>query len=294
MKKLTLSFLCLVLIAGFCLSSARAQDAAPTYVPAKSSWHYTWDIGPEVFYYHYTEPHFANLYGAMYGIQGDFAAIKKHWYLGLDAHAGGGWLTYSSQPTGRINNNLNSYIEPRALVGWIMGNHNTFTPYTGFGFRFLKDEQQGHTKLVGNELFEGYNRFSHYYYLPLGVAFGFDLGSGFHFAPNFEYDYFIAGEQQTQTTGLVTTYLGQNFTGVTDLHNAQHNGYGLRASLPVSKQFEYGNLIFTPFVRYWNIRESDSNTYLAVNASHTLGLITTGVEPANHTIELGAALTWQF
>lgn len=52
-----------------------------------------------------------------------------------------------------------------------MGN-SVWAPYTGFGFRYLNNDSRGETSTG----YWGYQRSSHYYYLPIGVTNRFFSG----------------------------------------------------------------------------------------------------------------------
>jgi hypothetical protein len=132
------------------------------------------------------------------------------------------------------------------------------TPYAGFGFRYLKDDSGGNTTTTGAS---HYDRESFYYYVPLGVETRTKISKSWLFEMTFEYDFFLFGTQKSHLEDVLSTY--------NTLVNDQDEGYGARGS-------------FKPFVRYWNIEDSD--TAIWTQSGVPIG---TGLEPANNTAEYG-------
>ncbi len=64
------------------------------------------------------------------------------------------------------------------------------------------------------------------------------------------------------------------------MFSKQHNGWGFRASVRLKEQKPGVNFGVEPFVRYWNIGNS--------NVSEDI------VEPENRSIETGVRLVWTF
>jgi len=237
-------------------------------------------LGPEIYYYHYTEPSFAHLQGAFYGVAGFYKVTQDAFSLKLEVHGAGGSLDYSSPISGTDNGITNYTVEPRLLVQatFKAGSQVQVTPYLGFGFRYLFDGQSGTVASTGAA---GYDRSSNYYYMPFGVEVPIAVADGWKITPTAEYDLFLYGHQHSYLTDVPGF---QN-----DLDNTQHRGTGFRASLMAEGKTPIGEFQFGPFVRYWRI--GASNLQPVIFDGMQVGV---GQEPANHTIELGAAAFYVF
>lgn len=144
------------------------------------------------------------------------------------------------------------------------------TPYAGFGMRFLHDDQSDTygTFDYGGSTYSinGYKRTSEYYYLPMGVDLKQPLGPAWALGLNGEFDVFLYGHQKSfvdTTSGSVAK-------------NVQNEGYGLRASLRLEKTANPIGFSLEPFVRYWDIENSD--------------IADGGMEPSNTTREIGVKM----
>jgi hypothetical protein len=165
----------------------------------------------------------------------------------------------------------------RALLLGAQGG-SRITPFLGYGYRRLYDELGGRVTSTGAL---GYDRLSQYHYAPLGVEGLFFLGDRWSVRPTLEYDYFIAGSQDS--------YLSQTGLGLGDLHNSQDSGYGVRASLLFGTIIGSLRMEFGPYLRYWKIDDSDIQP--VVFSGVTVG---GGFEPANETYEAGLAVKVNF
>ena len=137
------------------------------------------------------------------------------------------------------------------------------TIYAGVGSRFLKDYESGDPA--------GYDRQSHYVYVPIGFNTLRNLAGNWLMSANAEFDLWIRGTQ--------TTDLGK-FGGPT-IHSKQNSGYGLRGSLGFEYTTKEAAFIVKPFARYWNVAKSEVDSF-------------GGYEPKNNTIEIGLDLTLRF
>ena len=170
-------------------------------------------------------------------------------------------------------------IETRALAGkdfnWKDGR---FTPYSGFGFRFLHDDPSDTEAVIdyygSAVVVNGYKRTSEYYYLPLGVDFVQSLGPTLRMGARMEYDHLFYGIQKS----YMETAVG------TPVENRQDKGMGVRASVSLEKDFRYWGLRLEPFIRYWDLRDSHwTPTEVCVPGTPCMG----AVEPQNTTREIG-------
>jgi len=177
--------------------------------------------------------------------------------------------------TYRIRNVDDFLGEVRALGGYDFPifESTTITPFTGFGYRFLKDNLSKDNA--------GYRREANYFYSPIGAETNTPLAQGWSAGVSAEYDFFWFGRQDTFYSDLDPLF--------SDITNDQNKGYGLRGSLKVHKEMEDKNFIFEPYVNYWNIGSSD-----------TVGLKHTGVvghlitEPKNNSTEIGMRVAVEF
>ena len=190
-------------------------------------------------------------------------------HYGLEGRYAWADLDYTSGSTGSDNDEPNRMVELRGILGrdFYPTPSVVITPYGGFGFRYLVDDSGGRQTTTGQY---GYDRKSHYFYLPVGFNYTYQPNKDWRIVSNAEYDYFISGWQKSYLSDVPVP-------GYFDVRNNQKHGYGVRGSIKFIKILPFVNLSIEPFVRYWHI--DDSNV---ANA----GLID-GMEPENTTIESG-------
>jgi len=138
-------------------------------------------------------------------------------------------------------------------------------PFMGVGYRYLNDG--------ADKSQYGYRREANYYYVPLGLEHKFDAESNSGWTAGFviEYDYFWFGKQ------------------VSDLSNEQKDGYGYRASLKFRRSTDRVDMSIEPFIRYWNIAQSDTQIITYYGYPYALGY-----EPANNSTEIGCKFIVRF
>jgi len=191
-----------------------------------------------------------------------------------------GEVNYDSVNTGTQEEVEDFALEFRALFGGdIPWEHGiVFTPYSGLGYRYLNDDSQGEFTTSGHA---GYERESHYFYIPLGLETTFALKRGWLMGVKGEYDWFLTGEQ--------TSHLADATPGLSDVTNDQDHGYGWRMSLKFLKYNDEFDVLIEPFWRHWEIKDSQSSAirYQGVAIGY-------GIEPKNDTDELGANISVHF
>lgn len=136
-------------------------------------------------------------------------------------------------------------------------------PYLGLGVRYLVDklDESGPS---------GYRRNSTYIYMPLGFNLTKEFSYGWSLTANGQFDWLLSGQQKSEDMGDAIT-----------INNKQNDGYGLRGSIKLAKQFTNFGVFVEPFIRYWHIQTSEAE------------YITDGfylykfVEPENQTREYG-------
>jgi hypothetical protein len=260
--------------AALLLSLAAGADAAAQ--EAK----FSWAAGAELHYQRYEEPSVGvEMEGPFLGGTLEGRLDANLWMLRADGRVAYGVMDYSSRDTGSDEGIANYVFEGRIVGGRTLpfSADASVTPYAGYGYRTLYDDGGGRRTTTGHA---GYDRWSQYHYIPIGIDGDFRLSPSWSMKPNFEYDYFITGTQ--------TSYLS-DVRGFSDVENDQDSGYGLRASLMFATNWGQRPIEFGPFVRYWNIDQSDLQP-LYFNG----GLVALAFEPENETIEAGLAFKLRF
>jgi hypothetical protein len=161
----------------------------------------------------------------------------------------------------------------------------SLTPYSGLGFRFLKDDP---SDVYGTFTYEsvdyelnGYMRKSYYYYLPIGIDIRKPLGDSWQIGFNAEYDYFLHGFQKS--------YVPLDNNRV--LTNFQNKGYGLRSSVRLTRNTPGLSFSVEPYMRFWDIENSEwVQTGDCIPDVGCPG----GLEPSNITREVGVKMGMTF
>ena len=233
----------------------------------------------ERYYYEYKEDSVGvKLKGWWSGVSGAYTYRPSegdplYWdwmnYYRLEGRYASAKLDYTSGGTGSDDGQPNYMYEVRSVIGrdFYPVSRVVVTPYGGFGFRYLVDDMGGRQTTTGQF---GYDRKSHYYYLPLGLNYTYQVNNDWRIVGNGEYDIFLSGWQKSYLSDVP-------FPGYFDVRNEQKHGYGVRGSIKFIRILPFVNLSIEPFVRFWHIEDSD-----VVNA----GLFD-GLEPENTTIEGG-------
>ncbi len=241
---------------------------------------HTLDLGTEISYIKYEEPDVMEEEGMMYGIVGSYT-YHNRLMLKAEGKFSYGWVDYSSADTGSMDDLDDYMLEFRGLGGWdflVWDDDITstyITPYIGIGYRYLNDDLTG-TSSTGAR---GYERESNYLYSPIGIeATITELENNWTVGAMVEYDLFWYGVQRS--------HLGDFFAGLDTMDNDQHEGWGIRGSIKIQKEWEKIGLIIEPFIRYWDIEKSDEES---ITYSGTpIGLV--GYEPKNNSMEIGGKL----
>jgi len=252
------------------------------------------DVGSEILYYRYQEPNPGagiKNHGPMAGYYADYTyrpasgnflnnPIANVYYL-QERYAFSHNLEYEG--SGIVKGKHDTADEIRGLVGkdCFIRTDIRVTPYTGFGFRYLFDRGDGQLSSTG---YWGYDRKSHYYYLPLGADLAKEMPNNWEIDLNAEYDILIYGLQKSYLSD------GDQFNGLNNANftNPQNKGFGLRASIKLLKRGSLVDFYVEPYFRFWNIEQSDTKTGMDDGTMQTL------VEPKNNTIEVGSKFGVQF
>jgi hypothetical protein len=233
------------------------------------------EIGVEFSHIAYGEPSLdMQEKGIMGGVSGSYALFPKHYVIRLEGIFSLGSVDYVS-PSGRFDKISDYHFEPRISAGrdFSLSEKVYFTPFVGFGYRFLYDDL-GYVS-------GGYDRKSNYLYSPAGLGIMLRLGNGWFLGAAGEYDYLWHGWQYSR--------LSDYASGIDTLVNAQKKGWGARGSLQCIKKVSRFDFSAEPFIRYWKIDQS--NIADIIYYGEPIG---TGWEPANTSTEWGAKLGVRF
>ena len=230
------------------------------------------ELAPEVFYFSYKEPGVMKENGVMYGLLASYAYRNiNNIMLKAEGRGSGGTVDYKN--SGTLNDIPDFSMEFRGLGGYdIETNQNlTITPYLGVGYRYLNDDSSGKLTSTGAA---GYERESNYVYIPIGVEGNYKVENGWSVGATVEYDIFVWGTQKSHLSDASSSF--------SDLTNDQHRGYGVRGSIKLQKKGKKLDFIVEPFIRYWNIGQSEDS-----NITYSGVIVGYGYEPKNNTTEYG-------
>lgn len=136
---------------------------------------------------------------------------------------------------------------------------------TGVGYRYSTDDSSFDPY--------GYKRESNYIYIPIAYQLDCKFENNWAWGLKLEADILAWGEQKS--------YLSH--VGDPDITNRQRHGYGLRAAVSLQNKTKVGVFIVEPFIRYWNIDQSESVYYSPYEY----------YEPKNNTTEYGVHILWR-
>ena len=237
-----------VIILGACVffsGTSFAQDIFETH---------TFGIGLQTFYIYNEEDTNPDVSwdGMMYGGYLDYAFHGSNkLMIGADLSVAYGELTYDGYlyPSGeKYRQDSDDWIvEIRGLIGYdfSVGSGSILTPFTGFGSRYWNDQIQSRY---------GYEREVIYYYSPIGLMFAAPVTGTWIWGIQAEYDLFLGGK--------VNSYLSDLGTAWSDAENEWDvgDGYGVRGSIWFAGDINDNvGMRIEPFVRYWDIDESDTD-----------------------------------
>lgn len=232
--------------------------------------------------------------GVMYGLSASYCWRGENLgpigMIKAEVEALWGSVDYFSFNSGSINSIPDAMIETRAMLGTNLfrEGRRVITPYAGLGYRRLTDNSDGMISTVGAL---GYDRQANYSYAPIGIEISSALDGGWSIGGTLEYDFFFSG---TQITSIPKDMLVNGSTVSSNFTNDQNKGYGLRASANIKKKISTAcNLVFAPYLRYWNINVSKSSSIVDTDVLNNTKTITV-VEPANLSTEYGVKVAVEF
>jgi hypothetical protein len=235
------------------------------------------EIAPEVYSFTYKEPDIMQEKGYMGAIGGSYAYHNDAMFK-IEGRYFYGKVDYEN--SGKVDNIKDHGFEIRILGGYDfkVTKTLTITPSGGFGYRYLKDDMGGRISSTGAM---GYSRESNYYYSPIGIEAVQVVNDRWSIGAILEYDYFWGGVQQSN--------LKDADSGLNNVRNDQNSGYGLRASLAVKRQTDWGYFTIEPFIRYWKIESSAEQLITQAGLP-----VAVGWEPNNNTTEIGLRFVIEF
>ncbi len=240
------------------------------WVYAQPLQRHTFEIGTEIYYKYYDEPDVMQESGMMYGLVGSYTYHNKLMFK-LEGRGSWGQMYYSN--SGNIKG-INDYLlEARALAGYdfLILEVHSITPYLGFGYRYLNDDSSGRISTTDAR---GYERESNYFYSPIGIEAIANLGKTLSLREVIEFDYFWMGIQKSHLSDAVI--------GLNDIKNQQNKGYGLRGSITLHITGKKIDFEIGPFIRYWSIEKSETETITYFGTPYAFGY-----EPTNYSVEAG-------
>jgi len=256
------------------ISTVKAQETKP----------HTFTLTPQISYITYEEPDIMEETGIFYGLFGSYtfrAPVNTdgNFMFKTEARVSTGQVDYDGQlsdGTPYKINDIDDFLgELRGVAGFDVSllSSTTLTPFAGIGYRFLSDNLSKDPA--------GYRRFSNYVYSPIGVETKTPFGDGWTAGVTLEYDLFWFGKQYSNLSDFNSAY--------SDVTNDQEGGYGLRASVKITKVIENMNLLIEPYGVYWSIDRSKDS---AVSISGSVA--GTAYEPKNNSTEIGARVGVEF
>ena len=237
---------------------------------------HTIEAGPEISYIKYEEPTVMREKGFMFGGAVSYAYHKDFMFKG-EGHSSIGYVDYEN--SGTIDDIFDFMFEGRVLGGYDFPVLETsvFTPFIGFGYRYLMDDSGGKTSSTGAA---GYKRESNYLYSPIGIETLTKLEKQWYAGIILEYDYFWIGRQISHLEDVSANY--------DTLENNQNEGYGLRGSVRFLNKGDFP-FVIEPFIRYWKIQKSEEEDVIYSGA-----VIGYGWEPKNNSTEIGLKFLFSF
>ena len=117
--------------------------------------------------------------------------------------------------------------------------------------------------------------------MPFGVKTAAPLNDQWQLGFNVEYDLFLSGTQES--------HLEDVNSSLNTLENDQNKGYGVRGSIQLARQSDTWNFLVEPFIRYWNVDESN---IAVITCGGTP--CAAGYEPNNESTEYGVKVGTRF
>jgi hypothetical protein len=162
-------------------------------------------------------------------------------------------------------------LNGRALLGFQIQptERLNITPFLGIAARYLNDQIQ-----------DSYDREITSFYLPIGLNFTLGVTDRWAFTFAGEYDYFIDGN--------AVSHLNQSNSAYPIVDNTQNSGFGYRLTTGVQRAFAGWNLKISPYIDYWSVQKSNTQTFVANNQTLSVW------EPSNTSMMYGVSVSVTF
>lgn len=238
------------------------------------------DLGFFVSDFKYSETHNGNFFmqdeSYMQGIKSTWEHAEDNQGLRLEGSYQWGIMSYTSQGSGSMYGHINTILDLRLITDITFSLCAlSISPFFGYGYHRLMDDSEYMVTTTGHA---GYLREQEYRYIPIGIAFqDMKITPELIFSAKFEYDYFLSGKNITDASSIKNHGISKY---------KQEYGYGARASIKLS----YQKLSLEPFMKYWDIEDSNTNERYVVH-NNTLYLERSR-EPQNRTTEFGIVLSY--
>lgn len=259
---------------------------------------HTLNTSTDLFYAKYVEPDVMEQRGVLWGASGSYTYRPNKTDLlylhslnmyQMEGMVAAGKFNYeaeaASQAGLQIKDKDDFMFELRGILGreYVDGK-KIIGLYSGVGYRYLNDDDDGELHIVGSSGFYGYERESNYIYIPIGASLSVPIDRKNSFTIKGEYDAFIFGWQVSHLSDG-NPYLSLPNEDVT---NDQKRGFGLRGSIQFLHNAERWRFSVEPFFRFWNIEDSE------VVRAFVDGGFSNVLEPENKTFESGVRLGVEF
>lgn len=279
--------------------NAHARENVSREARASSGRKHQFNVGTEYFYAKYKEPDVMEQRGKLWGMNGAYAYRPNSGDLfynslvntfGLESLYASGDFKYEAEAASQAGLQIdkdNYMYELRGILGreYIYDN-DVMMLYSGFGYRYLNDDEDDKVFLLRGSTILGYERESNYYYIPAGFSFLRKWADNTAVKVMAEYDFFFHGKQISRFSDF-NQYVSPAQASP-DVENTQDSGYGIRGSVNLAMALGPVDLFAEPFFRYWHINDSE------VVTEQVLGSSGDWIEPKNETIEAGMKLGFKF
>jgi len=229
-----------------------------------------YSVGVEGFRDVYNEPAATVDEHSNYGsVTAGYMWTSRNYFTAIDARYSKGTSDYKSD-SGTDNGTPQTETDTRLRFGTILpGNGNTLEPYIGLGWRWFFDNGKGRFAYInGSPNAFAYDRRINQLYLPIGITDHFASGS-WMFSWTAEIDPLLYG--------IVKSRLAEGGDPAErNAVNHQTSGVGGRGEFMVGRKMGQCTVEAGPFIRYWNIRDSDIQEG--------------GLEPQNNRMQYGVAM----
>lgn len=233
-----------------------------------------WEIAPEVSWFRYEEPGIMEDTGVLYGVALAYTRYRHKEYedglFRLEGEFAAGEVDYEGSlmdgTAYTMEGNQDYLANLRLLWGSLWQSHaweNRF--YAGFGYRFLYDDSTQDPA--------GYERYSNYLYVPMGLKTYHGLGGNWLLG--------LGGEFDLLLIGLQISGIPESATDPSTVKNWQWPGFGARGTLELRHKAQALDLAVAPFIQYWWIDDSSTSSG-------------GWYEPRNNTLQYGVNLVWRF